>query len=146
MPLHKVSFRSIWQKNDKLNPSFENSDNWALRGLYWLSKDVYETDFKEVIEPEAQEISKIRNHIEHKCLKIVESKYLYDTMYDTNNDISYVIDRKEFQLKTFNLLKLTRAAIIYLSLAIDHEEKKKPKDKGKTLPFQLNEIPKWRKT
>lgn len=145
MPLNKVSFRSIWQIKEKLNSSFENSDNWALRGLYWLSKDVYETDFKEVIEPEAQEISKIRNHIEHKCLKIVESKQLYETMYDTNNDISYVINRNEFELKTFNLLKLTRAAIIYLSLAIDHEEKKKPEDEEKTLPLQLNEIPQWKK-
>lgn len=145
MASHKVSFRSIWQTNDKLNSTFENSDNWALRGLYWLSKDVYETDFKEVIEPKAQEISKIRNHIEHKCLKIIESKQLYESLFDTKNDISYVIERREFEQKTFNLLRLTRAAIIYLSLAIDHEEKKKPKDKEKTSPIQLSEIPHWRK-
>jgi len=146
MPLHKVSFRNIWQTNNKLNSSFENSDNWSLRGLYWLSKDLYETDFEEVMEPEAQEISKIRNHLEHKCLKIVESKQLYETMFDTDNDISYVIERKEFEQKTLKLLKLSRAAIIYLSLAIDHEEKKKPKNEEKTRPIQLNEIPQWRKT
>lgn len=145
MALHKVSFRSIWQTKNKINSSFENSDNWALRGLYWLSKDLYEIEFKEVIEPDAQEISKIRNHIEHKYLKVVESKQLYETMFDTNNDISYAIERGEFERKTFNLIKLVRAAIIYLSIAIDHEEKKKSKDEESSLPLQLNEIPQWKK-
>lgn len=148
MPLNKVSFRSIWLTKDfqKLNPIFDNSDNWALRGLYWLSKDIYEKEFQEVIEPEAQEISKIRNHLEHKCLKIIENKEMYEILYNTDNDIAHVIERTYFENVTLNMLKLTRAAIIYLSIAIDHEEKKKPIDADKSMPFQLNAIPKWRRT
>lgn len=147
-PLNKVSFRSIWLTKDfqRLHPIFDNSDNWALRGLYWLSKDIYEKEFKEVIEPEAQEISKIRNHLEHKCLKIIDNKGLYERLYNTDNDIAHVIERTHFENATLNMLKLTRAAIIYLSIAIDHEEKKKPLDSDQSIPFQLNEIPKWRRT
>lgn len=63
-----------------------------------------------------------------------------------DNDIAHVIERTNFENVTLNMLKLTRAAIIYLSIAIDHEEKKKPIDSDKSMPFQLNAIPKWRRT
>jgi endo-1,4-beta-mannosidase len=149
MPLHRVSFRSIWHINNSknLNPIFQNSDNWALRGLYWLSKDIYEKefDFDKNMEPDAMELSIIRNHLEHKCLKILGSKELYEMLYNTSDDISYTIERTEFEAKTLKLLKLVRASIIYLSIAIDHEEKKKDNEELKTLPMQLTEIAKHEK-
>ncbi|MBL7800992.1 MAG: hypothetical protein JNL95_09740 [Chitinophagales bacterium] len=149
IPLHLVNFKSIWHlnKSKTLKPIFQNSDNWALRGLYWLSKDIYEKDFDydKIMEPDAMELSIIRNHLEHKCLKILGSKELYETLYNTSDDISYTIERTEFEAKTMKLLNLVRASIIYLSIAIDHEEKKKDRDDLKTLPIQLTKIAKHEK-
>jgi tetratricopeptide (TPR) repeat protein len=125
----KVSFRGIWNTHDKktklyiLNPKISQTQNWAFRGLYWLSKDLYENDveFSSPIEPEAKEIARIRNFIEHKSFKIVElgESGLLD------NGLTYVIERKEFEKKSLNLIKLIRASMIYLSLGINLEEKKK---------------------
>ena len=49
----------------------------ALRGLYLISKDLFFNNndeqskkFIEVLEPEAQAINDIRNHLEHKFISI----------------------------------------------------------------------------
>ena len=87
---HTISFKSIWYNNrDKkeLKDFFVNSNNWALRGLYWLSRDLYESDLDDILEPEAQEITKIRNYIEHKGLKVL-SEY-----------VGIMIKKKKFHMK-----------------------------------------------
>jgi len=76
----KVSFRNIWSIYDKktrthrMNPKINQTQNWSLRGLYWLSKDFFEKneEFSSIIEPEAKELAKIRNFIEHKSFKLIE--------------------------------------------------------------------------
>lgn len=125
----QVSFRGIWNIYDKktksysLNAKIVQTKNWAFRGLYWLSKDLYEKneDYSTTIEPEAKELARIRNFIEHKSFKIIElgENGLLD------NGLTYVIARTEFEQKTLNLIKLIRASMIYLSLGINLEEKKK---------------------
>jgi hypothetical protein len=47
--------------------------------------------------------------------------------------------REEFELKTLKLIKLARAALIYLSLAVHVEENKRDqgKEAGKVMPTQL---------
>jgi len=47
--------------------------------------------------------------------------------------------REEFELKTLKLIKLARAALIYLSLAVHTEEHKRDQEKeaGKVMPTQL---------
>ncbi len=129
----KVSYRSIWNvydkktKSYKLNPKIVQTQNWAFRGLYWLSKDLFEKnkEFSSCIEPEAQELAQIRNFIEHKSFKIIDfgQKGILD------NGLTYVIERTEFEQKTLNLMKLVRACMIYLSLGINLEEKKKERTK-----------------
>tara|TARA_R110000868_G_C10957828_1_gene768236 strand:+ start:268 stop:1797 length:1530 start_codon:yes stop_codon:yes gene_type:complete len=124
----KVSFRTIWSVYDKksnsykLNPKVIQTQNWALRGLYWLSKDLFEKnqEFSSTIEPEAQELAQIRNFIEHKSFKITE----FGKSAIIDSGLTYVIERSEFEEKTINLMKLTRASMIYLSLGINLEEKK----------------------
>lgn len=125
----RVSFRGIWSYYDKkskttrLNDNIIETQNWAFRGLYWLSKDLYEKDssFTNSIEPEAKELAQIRNYIEHKSFKIVE--FGESGLFD--NGLTYVIEREDFERKTLNLFKLIRASMIYLSLGINLEEKKK---------------------
>lgn len=125
----KISFRGIWSIYDKqtkmwkLNPKIIQTQNWAFRGLYWQSKDLYEKNeyYSSTIEPEAKELARIRNFIEHKSFKILE----FGEKEPCENELTYVIKRDEFEFKTLNLMKLIRASIIYLSLGINLEEKKK---------------------
>lgn len=144
---HEISFRKLWfektskSQEKKLRTFFQNSENLSLRGLFWLSKDLFEKDqeFDSVLEPEAQELSKIRNHLEHKGFKIVSDYFDYPSFYDREKDISYCIKRKDFESKTLHLLKLSRAAIIYLSLAIYKEESGKDRTDLKVIQTPIRE-------
>ncbi|AWG20780.1 hypothetical protein FFWV33_04110 [Flavobacterium faecale] len=125
----KVSFRGIWSFYDKstrtvkINNKIIDTQNWAFKGLYWLSKDLYEKneEFSHSIEPEAKKLAQIRNFIEHKSFKIVE--FVESGLFD--NELTFVITRDEFEQKTLKLITLIRASMIYLSLGINLEEKKK---------------------
>jgi len=135
----KVSFRTIWfkklYKNQGLNEIVSDSENWALRGLFWLSKDLYEKDFDVIIEPEAKELANIRNYIEHKSFKIVDS---FNSEW-TQETETYEIDRRLFEDKTFKILKLSRSALMYLSFLIYEEENKRRKnlDEGLIMPVEF---------
>ncbi len=123
--LNRVTFRTIWYNNlDKrkgVNSQLLTTKNWAMRGLFWLSKDFYEEELGRSIEPEAKEIATIRNFIEHKSFKIVESGN-YDWTEKTE---TFEIDRSLFYDKTFKLLELGRSALMYLSFLVYDEERKK---------------------
>ncbi len=145
-----VSFREIWyapSNSDKktIRNLFQDSDNWALHGLFWLSKDLVENDFDEVMEPEAKKIRILRNHLEHRALKVLSGFKFPFNVYNEEMDISYSISRADLEMKTLKLLKLTRAAILYLSLAINHEEKKKSYPSSKTFRFELSTVSHSRK-
>jgi hypothetical protein len=125
----KVSFRRIWYEYDQngkpinINKKIVSTQNWAFRGLYWLSKDLYEKDlnFLSSIEPDANEIARIRNYIEHKSFKVVE----IGENKIVDKQMTFLIERKSFELKTIKLMQLVRAGIIYLSLGLNIEEQKK---------------------
>jgi hypothetical protein len=125
-------------KNQGLNDTLSLSKNWALRGLYWLSKDLYEKEFDTTIEPQAKEIAKIRNYIEHKSFKVVEA---YDFNY-TEETETYGINRDLFKEKTLKVIKLSRSALMYLSYAIYEEEsnREKYRDKKTIIPVEFIKI------
>ncbi|HHT9132747.1 MAG TPA: LA2681 family HEPN domain-containing protein [Candidatus Tripitaka californicus] len=139
IPEKEITFRKFWyasqHKKKGLRPEFQRYENWPLRGLFWLSKDLYENepDFKKSIEPDAQALSETRNHLEHKYLKLHENDWsgppsnneeVFLALRDT---LAFSIYRGEFQAKTLRLLKMIRAALIYLSLAIHCEEQQRAK-------------------
>jgi len=142
IPEKRVSFRTFWyesqEKKNGLRKDFQQRQNWAFRGLFWLSKDLYEdkADFRESIEPEAQELNEIRNHLEHKYLKVHEG--LWSGPPSKNDKISRAIAdtlafplyRHDFQEKALRLIKIARAALLYLSLAIHSEERRRAKTKS----------------
>ena len=135
----KVTFKNIWYKNliknQGLNETLSQSKNWALRGLYWLSKDLYEKEFDTTIEPQAKEIAKIRNYIEHKSFKVVET-FNFNHTEETE---TYEIDRDLFTEKTLKVIKLSRSALMYLSYAIYEEESNREKfrDKKTIMPVEF---------
>ena len=61
-----VSFRRVWSEQGRnrefeIRPEFQDRPNWPLRGLYFLSKDLFDQDFKEVSEPDANPTSPTRH-------------------------------------------------------------------------------------
>lgn len=145
-----VSFKSLWYTGRNaatLRSFFANSENWALRGLYWLSKDLYEKrdDFDTVLDPAAKEIALIRNFIEHKGIKVLPD-IQFSGIGFKEADISFTISRGDLQEKTLNLLKLARATVMYTALAIAHEEQKKDRTSLKAIPIGGSAIPLYMKT
>lgn len=150
MPPRKTDFRNIWYAKDTagkraIRQEFEQSENWPLRGLFWLSKDLFEEDFRDVTEPDAQALHEIRNHLEHRYLKVhdvlfgppgrelARSAALADTL-------ACSVPRDDFEAKTLRLLKLARAALIYLSLGMHLEERRREKRRngGLIVPMDLD--------
>ena len=116
-----VSFRRVWfQKTSRsgleLRPMFKNNHNWLLRGLYFLSKDLFEDEFKDVAEPDAANLAQLRNQIEHRFVS------LQHCPYGDSDETHRLIMVEDFQEKTLRLLKMAREALIYLSLAMNREE------------------------
>lgn len=131
-----VNFRNVWfknkGKNKTLHEKIQSSNNWALRSLYWLSKDFYDKDFNNSIEPESVDIATIRNFLEHKSFKIIEA-YIPNW---TNQTETYEIERELFYDKTFKLLKTCRSALMYLTFSLYLEEEKKGKG-SITIPIEF---------
>lgn len=120
-----VSFRKLWHIDGKqkkgLKPAFQRRPNWPLRGLYWLSKDIFETNQEAAMEPAAQALNEIRNHLEHKYLKISDDSHV-PQVTGLRDALAHTVPRRDFEQKSLHLAKLARATLIYLSLALHREE------------------------
>ncbi|WP_243315345.1 LA2681 family HEPN domain-containing protein [Geothrix paludis] len=145
LPPKRIDFYKIWNIKGKaeLAEPFSSSTNWPLRGLYWLSKDLYyQSSPTRSINPDAKILHDIRNHIAHKYLKVHDQFFFYpnDNPDIHPNERSYPISSSQFVAQTINLLKLTRSALIYLAAAVKHEEhhKKRNSNRGLTLPMMIN--------
>jgi tetratricopeptide (TPR) repeat protein len=141
-PERRVSFRNLWFEGGKgkvLHPGLNGLPNWPLRGLFWLAKDVFEDAFKQVTEPDAEALYDLRNHLEHKfvlvhddfCRAVSPSPAppappgLFDLSFDS------------LARRTLRQLKLARAALIYLTLAVHAEERRKAEARGDGLVMPM---------
>jgi hypothetical protein len=151
IPERQVSFRSFWYANQArqrgLRPEFENCENWPLRGLFWLSKDLFENapEFRESLEPDAQELDSVRNHAEHKYLKLHEYEWSKpssddDVLQNRYDALAFSLRRRDFEAKALRLIKMVRAALVYLSLAIHREEQRRAqaRPQGLILPMYMD--------
>lgn len=137
---NRVSFRTLWHEKEQgpLHQRISNSRNWPLRGLYWLSKDLFEEGMRDSTEPDARGLAELRNHLEHKYVKVHEFIVPDTTRDDSFRDtFAYAISRSDLELKTLRLLQLARSALIYLSLAMHHEERR-PNDGEKGLAAPIS--------
>ena len=137
-----VSFRTIWREkeNGPVRDRFAKSENWPLRGLFWLSKDLFEEDMRDSTEPEARALAGLRNHLEHKYVKVHEMLLppmsIDDPLRDT---LAHAITRSDLERRTLRLMQLVRSALIYLSLGMHLEERKRAKGReGLTVTMSLD--------
>ncbi|MHB9101959.1 MAG: LA2681 family HEPN domain-containing protein [Sulfuricella sp.] len=132
IPEKRVSFRTIWREKDNgpVRDRFAKSENWPFRGLFWLSKDLFEEDMRDSTEPEARALADLRNHLEHKYVKVHEmllpSKSLGDPFHDA---LAHEITRPDLERRTLRLMQLVRSALIYLALGMHREEQERRKGK-----------------
>lgn len=134
----QVSFRKIWQRkiNNRdfvLRKAFVGSQNLPLRGLYFLSKDFFDKKFSELASQDAKDLVQLRNFLEHRFTTLTHLG-----MDEESSDSHKRVDLIEFQQKAMKLLKLSRAALIYLSLAMHREEQfRKEKSDGDDERFTM---------
>ena len=117
----EVNFRKVWSRKAsgntfELRPTFRDRPNWPLRGLYFLSKDLYDRDFVEVSEPDAVDLAALRHQAEHRFLSLQECED------GAGSDIHRLISVTSFEGRPLRVLKMAREALIYLSLAMHREE------------------------
>jgi tetratricopeptide (TPR) repeat protein len=133
-PPHKVQFRNVFYapNSQTLLSRFEAHPNLPLRGLFWLSKDLYDPALKGVLEPDAEALADIRNHLEHKYLQ------LHSMGGGRSDDLRASLSRADFEQKALRLLKKARGALIYLSLAVRVEEAKRSRGDAVLMPLVLD--------
>lgn len=142
--LKTVSFRNVFyfprtkRELPRLADQFSGNQNWPLRGLFALSKDLFDAEFQSVAAPEAKQLDLLRNALEHRFLSLHE----YDDG-SQSNDFHRRATLDKFQEKTVRTLKLARAALIYLSLAVRREEhlRQEKKKHEELLFFEIQGIP-----
>lgn len=127
VPEH-ISFKNVWmvEKKQRLLPQFESSNNWPLRGLYWLSKELFDEQFKQTTAADARELHVIRNALEHTYLRVSEgwaTPFVVGTSNASNFGIA--IGSDELEAKAIRVMQIARSALFYVSFAIGHEEREK---------------------
>ncbi len=129
-----LSFNSIWYRKQNILEAILKLNNLPLRGLFFLSRDLYSKaeEWLLPLEPEAKEISLIRNSLEHMAFKIVCPIALDGTFED---NLSYSIRKDDFYLKTLNLLRMVREAILYLNFTVALEEEQNGDKEALSFPL-----------
>lgn len=142
IPERRISFRTIWREKDNgpVRDRFVKSENWPIRGLFWLSKDLFEEDMRDSTEPEARALAELRHHLEHKYVKVHEMQLgPSDPSCDT---LAHSIGRPDLEQRTLRLMQLARSALIYLSLGMHREERERAKgEKGLVATISLDPLP-----
>lgn len=121
----KTSLKNIWYKNGTpasgIDAVFTRSDNWLLRSLFWLSKELPAERQLPCINPGNDRLKKIADELENRYLRVVELEPADDAIVDNT------ISRDKLEKATTEILQLVRTAIVYLTLALHIEEKKRRK-------------------
>lgn len=135
---NKVYFRTIWHTGKAtLRPEFGSDMNLPLRGLLWLSKDLIYSDRSNVaLDPDSVRLSAIRNHLEHKYLKV------HDLWWSgpregtgLNDSLAYSISRSDLVTLTLKMLRLARSALIYLVFGVYAQEQNNKEGIGASIPL-----------
>lgn len=137
---NQVSFRNVWYEKKIPRAALVERRNWPLRGLYYLSKDLFDEELNLVATPDARQIAQLRNRNEHRFLSLQK----FVTGETSSDDVHQYILIGDFQDRVLRTLRMARAALIYLSLAMHREEelrKEEKKDKTDGLIVSVFGVP-----
>ncbi len=124
----RVSFKNVWMVEGKprLLDQFKDYGNWPLRGLFWLSKELFDDQLKHTTGPDARELHEIRNALEHKFLQVHEGwARPFRWSAPSGDGLALSIDSDLLEAKTIRVMKIARSALFQLALAIGVEERKR---------------------
>jgi hypothetical protein len=124
----RISFKNVWMVEGKtrLHPQLEDRDNLPLRGLFWLSKELFDDQLKQTTAADARELHAIRNALEHTYLRVSEGWAKPFVIDGTNNgNFGIAIGSDELEAKAIRVMQIARSALFHVSLAIGVEERKK---------------------
>lgn len=127
----RISFKNVWMVEGKsrLLPQFEARENLPLRGLFWLSKELFDDDFKMTTASDARELHTIRNALEHTYLRVSEGWAEPFMITEANNNgFGIAVGSDELEAKALRVMKMARSALFYLSFAISVEESRKRRE------------------
>ena len=138
----EVSFKRIWQSaNNEIYEVFKN--NIALKGMYWTYKDLFaKTKSKNLdcIDKKLRRTYTIRNIMEHRYLKVLDSNFIDQATSDYDN-LSYTITSDELNELGINLIRICRELIILLCFTVNINENNINKDeKDKFVIMALREF------
>jgi hypothetical protein len=136
IPEKSVSFRTLWKTEDKkaIRPQFDSTMNWGFCGLYWLAKDFFEKPSDDIAEPHARALCDMRNHLEHKYLRVSVA----EAPTASPDDLALTMSRERFARDALHVLKLARSALVYLNISVRYEEQRRESDRA---GLALEEIP-----
>lgn len=127
----KISFKNVWMIEGKarLLPQLEKRDNLPLRGLFWLSKELFDDQLKQTTAADARDLHSIRNALEHTYLRVTEG-WAKPLMISGANSVDFGISigSDELEAKAIRVMRIARSALFYLSFAIGVEERRKRLD------------------
>lgn len=124
----RISFKNVWMIENKarLLPLFEKCDNLPLRGLFWLSKELFDDQLKQTTAADARELHSIRNALEHTYLRVSEGWAKPFMINGTSNgSFGIAIGCDELEAKAIRVMQMARSSLFYVSFAIGVEERKK---------------------
>jgi hypothetical protein len=124
----KVTFSKIWTEDSKdIRALFAMSRNLPLRGLFWISRDLAEPGFKDVMEPDARGMAELRNYIEHRFVRVVTR---YGPTRIGAQDLLYTVTPYDLQRRALSVVRLAREALMMLVSAVYVEELRKWPGRG----------------
>jgi len=124
----RISFKNVWMVEGKarLLPQFDQFDNLPLRGLFWLSKELFDDQLKQTTAADARELHAVRNALEHTYLRVSEGwAKPFMINGESRSGFGISIGSDELEAKTIRVMQIARSALFYVSLAIGVEERKK---------------------
>jgi len=124
----RINFKNVWMVENKTRvlSQFDERDNLPLRGLFWLSKELFDEQLRTTTAADGRELHSIRNALEHTYLRVSEGWAKPFTIKRTNNgDLGIAIGSDELEAKAIRVMQMARSALFYVSFAIGIEERKK---------------------
>ena len=132
----RINFKNVWMVEGKarLLERFKEHPNWPLRGLFWLSKELFDDELKRTTAPDAQELHDIRNALEHKYLQVHEG-WAWSIMRTppSGEGLGLSVDSDILEAKALRVMKIARSALIQLALAIGVEERARDRERPATI-------------